>query len=329
VSRREGWWPQTPCLAIAGLDLRASALRVLLALHHHADADGVAWPSQERLGAVTGLHRRSVNKALDELVDAGIVERTEEYRHRARVYRVHLDDLSPTGHTSAPGDLSPNGHMSPDDVCPAGPTTCRPQGTQTDQQQTRTPEQTKDLSETGLIDRNCEGQSGLVAHANGDGHTDAGDRALELIEGAELSAEAWEAFDTLAVEEPDRLLWRCQCVADEPMSNDAVEDLEEWLVTRWVLQQGSWRQAAFRALDMLEVFGANVNKRRGDVLRLYRDSPGAVEDAIDHAILSVDDEDDDRSPVQVLYDELGLGADVELEPLAEEPEGPAMLEVRV
>lgn len=48
---------------------------LLLVLASHADESGVAWPSNERLAATTGMSDRSVKRKLDVLEEKGLIRR--------------------------------------------------------------------------------------------------------------------------------------------------------------------------------------------------------------------------------------------------------------
>jgi DNA-binding transcriptional MocR family regulator len=51
-----------------------AAAKVLLAIVAHADRSGRAWPSIGRLARASGLHRRTVQRALRELQGLGLIE---------------------------------------------------------------------------------------------------------------------------------------------------------------------------------------------------------------------------------------------------------------
>lgn len=61
-------------LAIVIRDLTAGAMKVYLAIQAHANAERRAWPSQERIAALTRLSVRSVRYATEELRSAGLLE---------------------------------------------------------------------------------------------------------------------------------------------------------------------------------------------------------------------------------------------------------------
>ena len=59
--------------------LSGGALRVYLALAAHTNSRGVCWPTQTKLGALTGLARETVNRSLRELVLSGLVSKSESF----------------------------------------------------------------------------------------------------------------------------------------------------------------------------------------------------------------------------------------------------------
>lgn len=69
---------QATSAAVAALegreDLTHTDALVLLAVAHFASADGVAWPSTDRLAGVCHLHPSNVRRALYRLRDAGVLE---------------------------------------------------------------------------------------------------------------------------------------------------------------------------------------------------------------------------------------------------------------
>lgn len=70
------------------LSLPATQKLVLLALADHADDGGVCWPSVTRLEQRTGLGRRTIFRALDELEEAGHISRKANLG-RGSEYGVH------------------------------------------------------------------------------------------------------------------------------------------------------------------------------------------------------------------------------------------------
>ncbi len=64
---------------------------ILLALVSYADADGACWPSVETLARGTGLGRRTVQRVLRRLEQAGLVDVTPGGgRHNPSRYRLRL-----------------------------------------------------------------------------------------------------------------------------------------------------------------------------------------------------------------------------------------------
>lgn len=62
---------------------------VLLAMCEFADSTGLCWPSLPTLARMSGLHRATVFRALDELVTAGLVMRATG-RGKSNTYRLQL-----------------------------------------------------------------------------------------------------------------------------------------------------------------------------------------------------------------------------------------------
>jgi len=88
----------------------ATAKIVFLAVVDHIGADGVGWPSLSRLSSMTGLHRRTVMRALDRLEADGVIarERVCDGRTSTR-YRLVAHD--PQGPSTPRGTASLNqGH---------------------------------------------------------------------------------------------------------------------------------------------------------------------------------------------------------------------------
>lgn len=84
--------------AESGLDTRERA--VLTALVMRADERGQCWPSLSRIAADTGLGRRTVMRALNELAAGGWVRRTRRERPDPTLYTVLFDRATETlGHS--------------------------------------------------------------------------------------------------------------------------------------------------------------------------------------------------------------------------------------
>jgi hypothetical protein len=79
-------------------------LLVLLALADHADHDGYAWPSVDRLAAKCRVHRATVFRSLQACEAAGELVRTSGGgRGQANLYRLTVvDNLSINGRTLRP-----------------------------------------------------------------------------------------------------------------------------------------------------------------------------------------------------------------------------------
>lgn len=68
--------------------LSATAKLLYACVQSHANAEGVAWPSIERLAAMTGWERKKVMRGLSELVVAGWLERQRRGRTEVNAYAV-------------------------------------------------------------------------------------------------------------------------------------------------------------------------------------------------------------------------------------------------
>ena len=60
---------------------KAATKLVLLALADHANADGECWPSMKRIAERSDISPRHVSRAIDELIDLGLVEKSNRRRH--------------------------------------------------------------------------------------------------------------------------------------------------------------------------------------------------------------------------------------------------------
>ncbi|HEY7823931.1 MAG TPA: helix-turn-helix domain-containing protein [Acidimicrobiia bacterium] len=60
---------------------KAATKLVLLALADHSNADGECWPSMKRIAERSDISPRHVSRAIDELVDLGLVEKSGRRRH--------------------------------------------------------------------------------------------------------------------------------------------------------------------------------------------------------------------------------------------------------
>ena len=73
----------------------ASAKLVLLAICHHADKDGKAFPSLSRISELTGLAKRTISRKVAMLVEAGLITAEERTRpngsHTSTLYSVDLN----------------------------------------------------------------------------------------------------------------------------------------------------------------------------------------------------------------------------------------------
>ena len=95
---------------------KATNKLVLLALADHANADGECWPSMKRIAERSDISPRHVSRAINELIDLGLVEKAGRRRHggqfRGWDYRVLVQRTSASdGHgrpvTSGHGRPSP------------------------------------------------------------------------------------------------------------------------------------------------------------------------------------------------------------------------------
>ncbi len=106
-----------PARAVTDPSITAQALRVLALLGRHTDENGWCRRSQVKMASELSCGRATVQRALDELVAAGYVEKRRETRtgfdvvedeqpHTAHSYRVRLDlddDEQEGAHGRAPG----------------------------------------------------------------------------------------------------------------------------------------------------------------------------------------------------------------------------------
>lgn len=97
-------------------EIGATAYAVYSVVAMHADRDGRCWPSIGRIAAIAGVGRRTVQRAIERLVDAGLIEverrRTAAGGCRSNLYRVcppraPVSPVTPPGVTSDTGEVSP------------------------------------------------------------------------------------------------------------------------------------------------------------------------------------------------------------------------------
>jgi DNA-binding transcriptional ArsR family regulator len=95
---------------------KAATKLVLLALADHSNADGECWPSMKRVAERSDISPRHVSRAVDELVELGLVEKANRRRHggqyRGWDYRLNVQRTpASSGHgrpvTSGHGRPSP------------------------------------------------------------------------------------------------------------------------------------------------------------------------------------------------------------------------------
>lgn len=73
-------------------ELSPRAKVVLIYLEDHANKEGACWPGIKTIAAGVSLSRSTVKRALDDLVRAGLVEKTRRWRENgsltSNLYRV-------------------------------------------------------------------------------------------------------------------------------------------------------------------------------------------------------------------------------------------------
>jgi hypothetical protein len=93
---------------------KAANKLVLLALADHANGDGECWPSMKRIADRSDISARHVSRAINELVDLGLVEKANRRRHggqyRGWDYRLNIQQ---TPATSGHGRPVTSGHGRP------------------------------------------------------------------------------------------------------------------------------------------------------------------------------------------------------------------------
>ena len=98
---------------------KATNKLVLLALADHANADGECWPSMKRIAERSDISTRHVSRAINELIDLGLVEKAGRRRHggqfRGWDYRVLVQRTSASGGHGRPV-TSGHGRPSPADT---------------------------------------------------------------------------------------------------------------------------------------------------------------------------------------------------------------------
>ena len=102
---------QIPRTLLENPGLSATAKLLYACVQSHANEEGVAWPSIERLAETTGWERKKVMRGLTELVAAGWLERHRRGRTEVNAYRVmYHQGTSPgelsTGRSLKKGELS-------------------------------------------------------------------------------------------------------------------------------------------------------------------------------------------------------------------------------
>ena len=143
---------------------------VLIALSNYSDQDGRCWPSVQSIADIAQLDRRSVQRHLHELEEAGWVRREPSYqdgRQRCNVYRLQIEAIrgataqpSRGDSTTAPGrhDCHPGGDTRD---APGGDSTTAPGGDTRDTPGTPigTPIGTPSTSESASRSTDAAGES--------------------------------------------------------------------------------------------------------------------------------------------------------------------------
>jgi Helix-turn-helix domain len=84
-----GRWSKLAARAVADRDLSATVVRVLAAIGIYAGRDGVAWPSQETIAGIIGIHRATVCRAIKRLRERGYLDRYRKPTSRGRYRNVY------------------------------------------------------------------------------------------------------------------------------------------------------------------------------------------------------------------------------------------------
>jgi len=98
---------------------KAANKLVLLALADHSNADGECWPSMKRIAERSDISPRHVSRAINELVDLGLVEKANRRRHSGQYrgwdYRLLIQRTPASGGHPHPV-TSGHGRPSPADT---------------------------------------------------------------------------------------------------------------------------------------------------------------------------------------------------------------------
>ena len=84
-----GRWSKLAARAVADRDLSATVVRVLAAIGIYAGRDGAAWPSQETIAGVIGIHRATVCRAIKRLRERGYLDRYRKPTSRGRYRNIY------------------------------------------------------------------------------------------------------------------------------------------------------------------------------------------------------------------------------------------------
>jgi len=93
---KHGWvaMPTALLLVQAQLKLSANAMNVLLNLFTHWWGDGAVYPSQTKIAQRMGVSKRTVQRAINELIAAGLLARAKTQLN-SKYYGRNVYDLNP------------------------------------------------------------------------------------------------------------------------------------------------------------------------------------------------------------------------------------------
>lgn len=103
-------------------NLKAPAMKVVLAIILHANTKGKAWPGVDRIVEKTGLSKRAAERGIKSAIEAGVLIRLEGgYRGRTTRYLIPSMVEQPTerparsdGHSDQERPSKPSGHSQPE-----------------------------------------------------------------------------------------------------------------------------------------------------------------------------------------------------------------------
>jgi hypothetical protein len=265
-------WARVPKLALEA-QLGARAWRVLVAISLHADQNGRAFPSLARIGELTAIDRRGLDREIKILVHAGILDVQRRFRRGSgeaisNLYTVL--GLSPLNPTTAPERAScrlPIGIAPPDDTVSPGLATGIASGDD------RTESRTKEPTEQGT-----KAASPCIFFENAIDHLGA--VRLGVERGAPIEGERDEAFAN------EKLGPAQTRVTDWARYDDEVKrrKREKLLsnVTAWAggKFEGQAREEAWEVLDIAMQAGSSaatpreIRKTVDQLITLYRADRG-------------------------------------------------------